>query len=511
MNAFSVNVDHLIKIRKARSPIFRLVTVFLTLYLAWAIWNVIHGHKEANLDLFVTGDYVLRAWVFFTALIIFYSYLLFRKGAKADWVFVLAESLWLLLLIFILIVILVRLFNLPPDEYSGYSWFIIGVSTFGLYQVFWLRSRWLWLSSLSLKSWRKYGIMRQWLDEAKKERKGVPQRRTKKRYSRNALLKFSSLMVFLCFQGVLLWAFSFIHMVTGDVVSTVREDKLLDFWKEEVPGFAFSDLFQVLLLFISGYLSFVGVGYKWNRLARGALKPYDIPLSKSITENDILYLRNFDNEIKYVSGRRLTWSRLLLISYPYNFSLEEIIQNRLRFTGNCYTMGSTYDLAHEGEYLQPLGIPRYYSKEWEIEVQEGMKRAQMIVLIMGKGKEVQGEGLKQEILWIKTGDFLDKTLFLFPLPDTSFKSVKSFWQSLVLFKTYEDEIWKEFEEQVLERFDHNSSVQPKRIIGVCFFQGKPVLLFGKNKNEVYFESALDMAGKFINAPDDEKYAILNRL
>ena len=343
------------------------------------------------------------------------------------------------------------------------------------------------MGHVPIRKWRRFYLMLKWTREARRERRRKGNTlKTLKKYSRKTMLRFLFWGGMTIFQGLLLWTLAFLVLFVQDVFSHIWRGDFKAAWEAiiqfdlvEQPA-GWGEGVALVLLVISGWLSFYLFGYIWDRFRRSSLFVNAIPIAERITSRDILlYLRGFGNEIRRVRGRRLTLKRMLFISYEWNFSLEEIINERLKFIGETYGMGSVKDKPHDDQGPPPpVGVNRYYADKWQDQIKVAIKKARMIVLIMG-----DSPSLKEEISWIKNGDYLDKTLFLMPTPPDTF-NIKGFWSSLKNLNNFEKKTWSFYENQIFNFSITKTKVShlnPKKIIGVCFHLANRLFFLGRKK------------------------------
>lgn len=277
----------------------------------------------------------------------------------------------------------------------------------------------------------------------------------------------------------------------------------------DTAGEAALQVAGVALAFLPGLGCFFVAGFFWTQWRRENVTIYDVPLLRHMTASDLLLLRSFDDDVKYVTRTGNNVLTLIFRVYQWSFTFEEVLVNRLKYLGQVRLL----DIRHERkELLEKPGLTlvarvlgsdrlrrflisvfpavwyklparggiRYYvdKKGWEEEVDKAATLARLIVVVLGTS-----EGLEWEMRLVTRLRLSEKTTFVMP-PLFSKKNRRARWRRFVEVVC------------VPQGFDRRlllEKVNPKRVLAVTFYEDTLVVIEGKSNSQPFYESALDVA------------------
>lgn len=289
----------------------------------------------------------------------------------------------------------------------------------------------------------------------------------------------------LCFVGVLLMAESsppFRRAITSfdfksatKIARTVRPD----------PGSneptASSAILQAGLLLLA-YVPAVIAGYLWHRWRRSRVQVHIASADEKIPAGSVVLLRHSKDDVIRIPTRHFKLTRAPFMAYEWNFTLEELLATRLAHVGPLHAL-----VSHRAS-LPPLGAiwRRYSDDDWHPILTASLPDARMVVTIMGAIKDghLESAPLQQEMDLLREGGYLDKTLFIMPPLILPWR-IRARWRHLL--------------DLTIPGASAHRKVRrlAKRGLGVCFVQKMPVILSGTHQDELFYESALDIAGAFV--------------
>lgn len=266
----------------------------------------------------------------------------------------------------------------------------------------------------------------------------------------------------------------------------------------------FVALFGVFFFFVFGYFL-----TQWQR---ENISVYRIPLLQHMTPSDVLLLRSFKDDVKFVGRAKNRFWMMPFTIYGWSFTFEQLIVNRLQYLGKVRLL----DVEHENRefldkwestgfdnlldtdklrkllilifpalwYKLPAkGGIRYYvddqgdEKKWQEDVEKAMSIARMIIVVLGTTPS-----LKWEMDKIEHRHFSEKTVFVMP--------------PLILKRNYRTR-WQQFIDYVCETRACDKGllekVDPKRVLAVCVHEQALVIITGKGNSQLLYESAVDVA------------------
>jgi hypothetical protein len=248
------------------------------------------------------------------------------------------------------------------------------------------------------------------------------------------------------------------------------------------------EFYLLMIPVLFGWFGFMIFSYIWHRWQRSQIPKYAGPIAEQHHSPFVLLLRSFEDDVMRVPNRRLSLRRVFLMPYEWNFTFEELIKKRLSWIGPLVAFGD------QRKKLPPLGAPREYwdIDDWVKNIIPRMQKALIITVIVGPVKDKNGmsTGLDLEMKEIEDRDYQYKTIFLMP-PLLLKKNINARWEKLVGFIAREPHIAGRLRK-----------IKPSKVLAVCYSQKDVILLTGSWNHELFYESALDIAGVLANAGID---------
>jgi hypothetical protein len=270
------------------------------------------------------------------------------------------------------------------------------------------------------------------------------------------------------------------------------------------------------LVSLPGFFCFFIFGYFWTQWRRENVLIHRTPLLQHMTPSDLLLLRSFGDDVKYVPRHNSIWTLMFKV-YQWSFTFEQLIVNRLKYLGQVRLLDVEEELGVAGEREGPVkkralrriakvlgkgrlrkllisvfpavwyrlpaqGGVRYYieaggdEKQWQEEIGKAMSLARIIVVLLGTTPSLTWEMDRIEQLPLS-----EKTLFVMP-PLILKKNYRARWQQLVGRACA-----RGYDRRLLEE------VNPKRVLAVAARENTLVIITGKASSQPFYESALDMA------------------
>ncbi|HKS29852.1 MAG TPA: hypothetical protein VJS44_18660 [Pyrinomonadaceae bacterium] len=536
-----ISINRLVKIRKSFRFKWRAIVILLFLFYALGWWMTLTG-GYARGDMLPGEGMRIQAGIFFTLLSIVALIALFRKDDFARVFFATASAFCALNTV---------LFTIYPSK-NG----LIGTTmsagaslelALGIALVV-LSLVWKFLIVYSYVLWLSvipYGPGRACRQQVIHSLRAEPlRRRNLKTYRRNqtsnkassnkALIRFLTLGSLAVVVGLSSWVLASMVLVSDELAQAIHHLRLFrafDIMRNLEPAtfdkgeaswqkFLWGNAFMIF-----GYFNFVGFSFLWNRWRRSKIPIDRASTPQYIPPASLLLLRHSKDDDARISRRKLKLSRFPFLAFPGNYTFEELMAERLAFVGRLYSLGSQRDespMFNEGlewlrskidkpypalrwlasgveklrqslpKRLPPQGAPRFYPEEWRAFVKRSMPEAQAIITIIGsvKDNKLESPYLQEELAWIKENGYLEKTIFLMPS---------------ILLPWKERARWRSFIEYVLGSCGSKKGLpKAKRVLGVCFYMNEPVIITGSEKSELFYESALDVAGAFAGTTSDRK-------
>jgi hypothetical protein len=331
--------------------------------------------------------------------------------------------------------------------------------------------------------------------------------------------------------GVVILTASLFSLVNSEFVPAVRRLELSRAWRmvsgfqTTPPGDWPSTASQVtdfaLVLLIASFCFFV-FGYFLTQWRRENVTVYTTPLLKHMTLSDLLLLRSYSDDVKYVARSKNRLWMLVFGAYSWSFTFEQLVVERLKYLGRVRMM----DVRHEREemlekwgvkfiaallgkdrlrkllvYVLPAvwyrlpaqgGVRYYVEGEWRGEIDEAMSRARVVVMMLGTT-----DSLKEEMGQVEKLGLWEKTLFVMP-PLIRKKSYVGRWRQFVDLACAAHE----YDRRTLERMN------PKRVLAAVVRGNGLVVITGKQSSQKFYESALDVAALLTVADPEQSRKLI---
>lgn len=458
---------------------------------------------------------------------------LFSKGDFARTFFVLAIALVLLTLTLILLVVIAGAGPATFQDDMSVFLALLGVlSVFAVYAKQLFRPFRLLLASLTpfgrRKAFRRQVLncLRLWSGEWKSagEPRGLGEG---ERPYLNAGTPYRLALGWLWFAlGVLIVGLALYGVVNDEFLPALARLELFEAWRmlshfeymtpEEAPDTVAGAAFQVscvMLVLLVALFCFFVFGFFLTQWRREHIPVHRVPLLEHLTSSDLLLLRSFDDDVKYVARDSISVWTLVFRAYGWSYTFEQLIVSRLKYLGRVLTLDfehkregllSRWGVRHAARVvgadrlrgfltsvlpavwyrLPAQGGVRYYvdagrtREQWQEEVGRAMLRARAIVLMIG-----ETGGLAWEMEEVGRRGLSGKTLFVMP--------------PLVWKKNYRAR-WRQFADAVCRPLGCDprlldEGVDPRRVLAVTVREGALVVMKGKGSSQAFYESALDLA------------------
>jgi hypothetical protein len=321
--------------------------------------------------------------------------------------------------------------------------------------------------------------------------------------------------------GAVTFLATLFSLVNREFVPAVRRLELSRAWQmvsgfQTTPPGDWSDVAyeaaDTLIVLLVAFFFFFLFGFFRTQWQRENVVTYRTPLLQHMTSSDLLLLRSFSDDAKYVGRTHGNWMLMFRV-YAWSFTFEQLIVNRLKYLGEVRLV----DIRHErkellekggvrfvarvvgGERLKRFlaavfpavwhrlpakGGVRYYIEaaendegKWKAEVGQAMSLARMIVMVLGTT-----DSLRWEMGQIEERSLSEKTLFVMP--------------PLIRKKSYRER-WQRFTDIVCASRDCDrrvlGQVNPRRVLAVVLRADTLVIITSKRTLDTFYESALDVA------------------
>lgn len=332
--------------------------------------------------------------------------------------------------------------------------------------------------------------------------------------------------------GVMILPAALFSLGNSEFVPAVRRLELSSAWRMisgfhptpsgDWPSMAFQ-MIDFLLVLLTALSCFFVFGYFLTQWRRENVTVYTTPLLKHMTPSDLLLLRSFSDDVKYVARSKNPLWMLLFGVYSWSFTFEQMVVARLKCLGRVRLMDVRYKREELLEkwgvrfiaallgkdrlrklliYVFPAiwyklpaqgGVRYYVEGEWRGEIVEAMSRARVIVMTLG-----MTDSLKEEMGWVEELDLWEKTLFLMP-PLIRKKNYVARWRQFVdlacAARAYDRRL-------LLEQ------VKPKRVLAAVVRRDGLVVITGKYSSQKFYESALDVAALLAVADPEQSRKLI---
>jgi hypothetical protein len=286
----------------------------------------------------------------------------------------------------------------------------------------------------------------------------------------------------------------------------------------------------LLLAFLSLFCFYV-FGYFWSQWRRENTLIFRRPILQHLTSSDVLLLRPFNDDVKYMGIEQSFWIWMLPFQLiVWTFTFEQLIVNRLSYLGKIRLLDidpKTEELtetwwlkdylekkwlkrALEGRWLKKLiasqrlkrflisifpafwyklpsqGGIRYYVDNhedktiWQEQILKAMSTARMIVVLLGTT-----ESLAWEMNQIQASSLSEKTVFVMP-PVGFKKNYRARWQQFIEYLNDNGV----FDTEPLKK------VKAQRVLAICVHRDILLVLTGKGQRQLIYQAALDIATLF---------------
>lgn len=329
--------------------------------------------------------------------------------------------------------------------------------------------------------------------------------------------------------GVVIFLAGLFSLVNSEFVPAILRLELSRAW-QMLSGFQETQLgdwpdvvlhlTNTMLVLLLAFFFFFLFGYFWTQWQRENVVIYRTPLLQHMTSSDLLLLRSFSDDAKFMPRKQKAWMIMFRV-YGWSFTFEQLIVNRMKYLGRVRLI----DVEQErrellskwgvrsvagvlgGERLKKFlvavfpavwyrlpakGGVRYYieaerdEERWRQEIEQAMSRARLVVVVLGTTDSLRWEMCRLEELRLS-----EKTLFVMP-PLIRKKSYSARWRQFTDFVC----ATRDCDRRVLEK------VNPKRVLAVVVSGDTLVLITSKRTFETFYESALDVATLLaVNGPE----------
>jgi hypothetical protein len=275
-------------------------------------------------------------------------------------------------------------------------------------------------------------------------------------------------------------------------------------------------------LLLLGLFCFFVFGFFLTQWRRENVTVYRLPLLQHMTPSDLLLLRSFNDDMKYVARSKNAIWMMLFGAYSWSYTFEQLIVERLKYLGRVRLMdirdvrerllekrGMRFIAALLGKdrlrklliYVFPAiwyklpaqgGIRHYVEGDWQEEIAEAMPRARVSVVLLGTTPGLKGEmdRIEQLRLW-------EKTIFVMP-PLIRKKNYRARWQHFIDLVCAAHDC----DRRPLER------INSKRVLAAVVRRDTLVVITGKKSSQKFYESALDVAALLTVADPEQSRKLI---
>jgi hypothetical protein len=291
-------------------------------------------------------------------------------------------------------------------------------------------------------------------------------------------------------------------------------------------------IFQIIPTVCLGMLGlgcFAVFGYFLSQWRRENTLVFRRPILQHLTSFDVLLLRTFDDDVKYVGREQSPWAWMVLVkAMMWTYTFEELIVNRLSYLGKVRLLDIDPEIEEltenwwlkkvsekerlkrfmQKQWMEKLvasqrlkrflisvfpvlwyklpsqgGIRYYVDKEekvWKEQVVKAMYTARMIIVLLGTT-----ESLIWEMEQIQKHNFSEKTVFVMP-PVRWKRNYRPRWQQFIRY----------LNDSGVVDIEPLKKVKPHRVRAVCVHRDMLLVVTGKSKTKLFYEAALDIATLF---------------
>lgn len=542
-----INVTYLTRVRETFKPGWR---IFVTITFLLSVFFWLAGlHQLKSLAPLVEDETIrMRMLILAAAVLPPSAFALFRKNDFARLLLVLETivniaTISLLLLLAVALIYLNSSESLQSDAAKFFA-ILGGLFVITIYERYLIRPCLvLLLSLMPFGRWKAYRqqvvySLRLWsgqwkgLEEPQEAGVGVKPYLTAGARYRLALGWVSFVL------GVVINGVALLGLANEEIIPAICRLELTRAWhmirnfQPTDPGGWLDTALQAtnsLLVLLLGFFFFFMFGYFWTQWQRENVVIYRVPLLQHMTPSDLLLLRSFSDDSKYVARNQSIWAAIFRV-YGWSFTFEQLIVNRLRYLGRVRLIDMEQDreellrnwgrrlidrVRHAGlrgllmsaspavwyrlrkllisvfpavwHKLPTKGGVRYYidagkdEKRWQKEIEQAMSLSRVVIVLLGTSESLTWEMRRI----IERPHLMEKTLFVMP-PLIRKKNFRARWEQ------FTDFVCAAYgcERRLLEK------VNPKRVLAVVVRGNTLVVISGKGNSQTFYESALDVATIF---------------
>ena len=542
-----INVGRLTRVRRTFRYQWRIIIIAIFSFFAfvwWSVFNQVRVEQIAGNDRFQA-----RSIAFALVLLPILGVAFFKKNAFARLIFALITLFNLLNLLPFAVVGVIALIPRVPWSDPNIMFFVVLVAL-AVPAFFWdfliAHPYVLFLSVMPfgrMKAFRNQvsASLLLWAGHWKSHDDGVVETGERLRPSAGARyrLSFGGMWIIVALVCLVTAGFSLLNSEFMPALFHLQFAKawhmIRHFQLTEPTGFVtFSEtifhLTPSLLLTLLGLGCFSVFGYFLSQWRRENTLVFRRPILQHLTSSDVLLLRTFNDDVKYVGRERSPWMWMLPIqAIMWTYTFEELIVKRLGYLGKVRLLDidpRTEALTEnwwlrnffekkwlkwllEKRWIKKLvasqklkrflisifpafwyklpsqGGIRYYvdsedKRVWQEQIVEAMCTARMIVVLLGTT-----ESLAWEMNQIQEHNLSEKAVFVMP-PVRSRKNYRVRWQQFIKYLNDNGM----FDTEPLKK------VKPQHVRAVCVHRDIILVLTGKRSSRLFYEAALDMVTLF---------------
>jgi len=228
-----------------------------------------------------------------------------------------------------------------------------------------------------------------------------------------------------------------------------------------------------VLLGISGFL-YITLTRFWDLLERKRIKFAQIPFAKTVKSHDAILLRNSNDDLTPLPGRRIPLRKFLFKGDDRYYTFQEFIADNFRPHGELHLLQSRTPI------FPPKGGSRYrIESDWRLEIQNALPRAKSLIVIVDDERR-KSIFLSEEIAVLNKLSCLVKTAFVMP-PQTNQATYRLDWLS-----NQSATLGKPLSSKCLDHMD------PRRLLCCIFLDDMTILIHGNQQNQLAYESAFHL-------------------
>lgn len=527
-----INVTNLSMVRRTFRPEWRIfiIVTFLLLVCLW--WLAIN--QAPNLMLLVSDNRLrLRTLILVVVLLPILSVALFRRDDFARLIFALVAAFTTLSILPFLLLAVYAIVTTPRFDRGDMIFALVFVlGDFALCWDFVCRPSYVLLLSLMpfsrLKVYRQQVVHSLLLWSGRwKSLEAAKAGETGEKLHSNSGARYRLALGGISFVlGVICVLLALLGLINLQILPAIFHLEFTKAWQMlrnfqitpaasswDMVGKQMLDAMNSVVVFVLGAFSFFVFGFFRTQWHRESTLVFRKPILEHMTPCDLLLLRSFNDDVKYVQRTTNSIWRMPFTIYAWSFTFEQLIVNRLTYVGKVRLLDierQKKDLLQKWQptalakpagilrrllisvfpaiwnKLPPKGGIRYYldtrggEEKWHEEIERAIPMARMIFVVLGTT-----ESLKWEMDRIEQLGSLEKTVFLMP-PLISKKNYRARWEQ---FTNYLTET-RQFDIEPLNK------VNPRHVLAVCVRKDALVIITAKRSSQLFYESAVDVATLF---------------